>query len=61
MSGESVLILQSTSYLLLVIFQVPESLGTGAQLDEKTTSGDPLDINREYLQLKLSFYCSVFY
>lgn len=44
-----------TFYLLLVVLQLPEFLGTGAQLDEKTTSGDPLDRNREYFQLKLSF------
>lgn len=33
------------------VLQVPEILGSGAQIDEKTSVGDPLEGNREYIFL----------
>lgn len=35
----------------LIILQVPETVDIEAQLDEKATSGDPLDRNREYFPI----------
>lgn len=41
--------IQPAFYLLKLFLQVPEALSSGAQLDEKTSTGNPFDGNRKYL------------
>lgn len=53
--GDDVMVAQSTFYYFLIILQVPETIGTEAQLDEKTTSVDPLDRKREYFSIVIIF------